>query len=795
MNKRRVVRKSARAHARMTNGAVVESLDRRVLFSGDLPDLAFPVEDAGAFRMGILKGIPFGSPALPGGPLLAPHPGPLNVGSAPAKIEFDLVLSGDDIVGNADDLVLATYRVDPTPGYYWKGAVLPADLAPGSYRLFYVADPHNEVIESREDNNVYAFDRFDVAPAPTDSSLSISDVRIGDSDTLAVAGGSIDVSADVDSTAYGGSAEVEFYLSRNDIAGDNDDIFLGKTAAKVNGPGENDPTLMTVTLPADLADGEYHLVAGVVGGPSAVGEATAVYAHSSLPDYTFDHLPGAFRGNMFRDIDGVFPGSQYKYLYDGPMNIGGTEGSVRVEFVLSLDDIAGNEDDLFISDYVFSSHDQYIREVVGLNLRLPDDLAPGTYNVYLIIDPDNVVEEAREDNNVADLYRVTISPITRDMRITSITADPAAVSDGFLRVGVKTEGLQPGRAPVALYLSRDDVFDERDIYIGSGYDSVENFILHLPADLASGDYRVIGVYAADDRYVEIDKSNNVFVGPSVTVTYVGPPRDSEIEETPVVGGYTPITRFLPGTPVPPGTPAVPANPSVDPVVVIGTKPVVKLGISNTTDDTQRGRRRYRVYLSADGTFDDSDIAVGRLVLKKTLNPSDSADKRVRLRIPEGLTQGSYTYLLVDETSNRAEPAVIEAGLVSAQMPVRDVGVDLVDIRQTRRGGIAEVIVTNSGNVRLHERINLDVRGSDEQLSGLDHIRTSTDVLTRQVKRLRLDPGETRTFRVRLGSITPGTYEARVQFSGRAIDVDPDPQGASWAYFDGFTSGAREFESF
>jgi hypothetical protein len=158
----------------------------------------------------------------------------------------------------------------------------------------------------------------------------------------------------------------------------------------------------------------------------------------------------------------------------------------------------------------------------------PATLSPGERSFALTIDPEDVVAEVDEDNNlVLAGARTRLVPALADLSVVlaSKSATIAASGDNIALVGrIANRGTVGATAAVALVLSDNPVITPQDlelarvpISLDPGQSTSIRILGRLPADLRSGLYW-LGLFADPDRVVEeTDESNGLAAPGAVTV--------------------------------------------------------------------------------------------------------------------------------------------------------------------------------------------------------------------------------------------------------------------------------------
>lgn len=172
-------------------------------------------------------------------------------------LSTDATLSSSDILLTTDNSGLG---IDDPSNTEVATAMIPADTAPGTYYILFVADAENELTESNENNNIESIQIEVYCAVPedvflTNVSVSSTNLNCGDEITMSCrhnysGGQTNDVLPSID---------VDYYLSTNTIF-DNSDILLGVDASSIGSDDAFDDESTTGVIPADTAPGTYYVL-------------------------------------------------------------------------------------------------------------------------------------------------------------------------------------------------------------------------------------------------------------------------------------------------------------------------------------------------------------------------------------------------------------------------------------------------------------------------------------------------------------------------------------------------------
>lgn len=183
---------------------------------------------------------------------------------ASANVPLRFVLSSSGNASDPNNVVLRDFAISPVPAGQNNAGVasllIPADTVAGSYTIFMLVDPDNQISETNENNNTSSSpaNAVTVAGTPVFADLSAA---------ISVTGGSFlptqELHISLTSRNLGQAAAIDFItrivLSRNTIFGDGDDIALEDLQDGLL-PGDNFTDAGTVFIPEVIAPGAYYVI-------------------------------------------------------------------------------------------------------------------------------------------------------------------------------------------------------------------------------------------------------------------------------------------------------------------------------------------------------------------------------------------------------------------------------------------------------------------------------------------------------------------------------------------------------
>ncbi len=448
-----------------------------------------------------------------------------NVGgvATPASWSDRIVLSQNSVIGDADDITLATAIhsgvLDPRTGYAASRDVsLPLNTE-GNYYIGLVADVLKEVNEpdTRADNT--SGPRAITLTAPAADLV----VEVVTAPASAQSGQSIDVAWRVrnqgDFAATGGWRDA-VYLSQ-DATLDGADVLLG-----------------TFARSASLAIDQTYSASGKFKLPFETTGEFRILVSTDIDNAVFEH--GAASNNVGASVGtlaiSAAPAADLEASAVSAPASALAGASVTVSWTLAnrgeapvfapwVDRVYLSSDGTMAGATLLGSltHSTSLAIGASQNFSLPVTLpliADGNFRLLVASDADGQVYEARREANNTAASAATIALQHRDLTVSALSAPASAVSGSVVRIDRTVSNA--GSAAVAgswtdrFYLSRNAVVDAGDRLLaevaaggtyaaGAGYGGPID--LTLPIDV-SGNWFVIAVTDATDTVAELNAENN-----------------------------------------------------------------------------------------------------------------------------------------------------------------------------------------------------------------------------------------------------------------------------------------------
>ncbi|MGH7894116.1 MAG: CARDB domain-containing protein [Candidatus Binatia bacterium] len=499
-------------------------------------------------------------------------------GGAAAATTTRFHLSSNTVL-DASDVPLGSRAVPALgPGASDTGSVsvtIPAGTAAGSYYLIVSADSDGSVIETQEDNNVFA------------RAITIgADLVVTSFTTPAAAGpGSTITVTDTTQNQGGGAAgatTTRIYLSANALL-DASDVALGSRAVPALGPGASHTGSVSVTIPAGTAAGLYYLIASADSdaavGESQEGNNVLARVITIGADLVISALSGPGDSGAGQAIS----------VSVTTRNQGASAAGASTTVLYFSTDALFDAADVALGSRAVPALGPSASDTGSVNVTIPGATAPGTYYLIARADSGEVVGETSETNN-SSYWAIRVGP---DLVVTSLTA-PAATGAGSTITVTDTTRNSGGSAAAAtttrIYLSANAVLDASDVALGSrtvpslaaGISNAGSINVTIPAGTAAGTYYLIANADSDGAVSESQEANNalaraITIGADLVVSSFTSSTDSGAGQAITL---TDTTRNLGSSPAGNSitTYYLSTNVTLDAAdVVLGSRPVPALG--------------------------------------------------------------------------------------------------------------------------------------------------------------------------------------------------------------------------
>ncbi len=526
-----------------------------------------------------------------------------NYGTGPAAASKTFVyLSLDSILDPGDTLIGSRPVGVLSSGSYGVASTLvtiPADATPGIRYLIVLADGGQTVPESIETNNTRT---TSIAVGP--------DLRVPalSAPSSALPGSAITVTDTTQNfaTVPAAASTTFVYFSRDSIL-DSGDTLIGNRPVGVLGGGSSSAGSTVVTIPADTTPGTYYLIVLADGG-QAVAESietnnTRTTSIAVGPDLQVSALSAP---------TSALPGSAIT-VTDTTNNLGTAPAAASTTLVyFSLDSILDPGDTL-IGNRPVGVLGSGSSSSGSTQVTIPAGAPPGTRYLIVLADGGQTVAESIETNNTRTTSITIPFP---DLLVSALSATTSALPGATITVTDTTKNYGTGLAPASttfVYFSVDSILGSGDTLIGNrpvgvlggGTSSAGSTVVTIPADATPGTRYLIVRADGGQAVAESIETNNTM---TASITILGPDLQVSALSAPAS-----------------------ANPGSDITVTDTTN---NLGTGPAAASTTR------YYLSADNTYDTTDILIGSRSIGTLLNGASSSGSAT-VTIPAGTALGKY----------------------------------------------------------------------------------------------------------------------------------------------------------
>lgn len=666
------------------------------------------------------------------------------LGTTPSKWKDIVYLSLDNQISN-DDILIGNFdnsaALLPGENYLTStGSIVVPQRFRGSMFILVKPDHTNLVDEFPNENNLFAQPIF-VNPLPL-ADLVVSDVIIP---TQATAAATIDVTFSLDNLGSG-PTNIGQYLGQiwltidknrpNPQAGD----YLLKTFA-IDAPlGVNQGIDLThtVTLPANLPSGVYHITPWIDPVNAVLEDTLAINVNPDDPD--------EIDGNNFKakaiDIVGVEPDLEVTQITAPTTAVGGdlisisytvsnpSTGVARGRWVdrVYLTNMA-NPLDPAARSILLAEHFHETPVGAGqsytqtVNLVLSPSATGQFFAVVtdaeqlLVEDDFNVVDEVFEDNNTTAVT-TSVTPILADLVITNVEVSPNLQSGESMtiRYTVTNQGEHAIWSGTDywqdfIWIGRGEEFDRiRASFLGAhvqaapaslapGESYIAEFTAKLPKGL-DGDYHVyIHLDAHNDRSPLFDPltcriletawfpgdngSNDVLLDDFRRWAYEDP--RNNLRSEPVTVEFFEPNLVIEAVDV--------QSPPLSGEIVQIQYTVSNLG--NRATRTSKFTDRF--FLSRDASLDSADLFLGEFPRAAALAAGDSYTSDVSFRLPEGVEGDFFILGFTDAFAERDDFGLVKSDIgfnlngVKLSFDADFIPFDMVDLtrRDLSRGEVFE----------------------------------------------------------------------------------------------------------
>jgi subtilase family serine protease len=418
---------------------------------------------------------------------------------------------------------------------------IPADAAECSCYLVAVADDADTVPELDETNNVLVASVAVTVVRPDLIATGVTGPAVGG------AGRALALTSTVRNQALrpaaAGAFAVGLYLSADPVFVRSQARRLGQRNVAGLAAGATSTGATTVTLPVDLAEGDYFLFAVADDGETVLetDESNNVGGGAATlrvvrPDLTVGAVSASLTATRAVTISAVL------------QNRGVTRAvpTFRVGYYLSPFEGFNRSNAHLLEQRLVFGLAGGTSTTVRLTLGIPGHVAGGSYFVAVFVDDFGAVPESDEGNNVGVVTRA-LTVVDPDLAATAVSGPATAGAGQAIPVVTSVQNLSAGAsAPfgIGIYLSPTPAFDRgssrllgspRSAGVRAGQTWTATTSVTVPTDVAQGDHYLALVADDPDTLIEVSETNNVVVA-TIPVTVVRPDLVVAAVSAPAVAG-------------------------------------------------------------------------------------------------------------------------------------------------------------------------------------------------------------------------------------------------------------------
>ncbi len=319
-----------------------------------------------------------------------------NLGSAQNNVGIGIYLSQDDRLDPTDILVTtSTVNVPALPNnLFTVTGTIPARIVPGDYYVIAKVDNSERIQEADETNNVFAAAATTEIIGPDLYAAAISTPA-----SFIFRGRELRVSATIinEGAASARGFSFGYYLSTNPLISAISDPKIGEFGPITMAPNEQRTFTGTVTVPANIAPGQYYLGVIVNASGAVIEQRTTnnikrtqmtLEVRDPASDFVFTEMriPAAGAAGEALLIERTLA------------NQGNAAGMINYTAYLSSDEMIDPATDIVLGQAMAMLNENSEQPSVDA-FTIPNTVPPGNYYVALVADPDGLVAELHEDNN------------------------------------------------------------------------------------------------------------------------------------------------------------------------------------------------------------------------------------------------------------------------------------------------------------------------------------------------------------------------------------------------------------
>jgi subtilase family serine protease len=436
--------------------------------------------------------------------------------------KIGLYLSTDSTITTSDTFLgysyVASLGVNATRDSNTR-ANIPAGQAPGNYYIGAYADYQNAVAESNENNNAIATPFEVTAPDLVVSAINGPSDPAAPYTYVTLSGTVTNQGKAPSSTTY-----LRLYFS-TDSTITTDDTTLGTLSIGALDPNASKDFSKSVRLPNGLSAGTYYLGA-IADFNEKAAETDETNNATATPVTVFMPTPDLVMTALDVPPDPLAPATSIT-VSATVKNIGtGPSATTYVGFYASPDSTI-TTDDTYLASTSAGGLDVDATNTVSKTVKLPADLAAGTYYIGAIADYNDRAAELDEGNN-SIAAAVTVYIPTPDLTVTEVSVSPTtAAPTNYITLSGTVTNIGSGKTGATTYARFYLSDGTNDIYLkqfgvpgttDAGASVTKSLNYRLPVGFAPATYTIKLVADDDGTLSESNENNNSLSGNTLTVT-------------------------------------------------------------------------------------------------------------------------------------------------------------------------------------------------------------------------------------------------------------------------------------
>ncbi len=512
--------------------------------------------------------------------------------------------------------------------------------------------------------------------------------------------------------------DIQVWASTDGVLDGNGDTLLNTQTVKMYIPvGSEASYNIPITLPLDMAAGDYQLMAVVDSGQvvTELNEDNNVGTSAQNINVTeaFVDLTPEITNQKLAD---PVTGGDRGWVQVTVAN----DGNVRAVSSMSIQVWASDDGDITNGgDLLLNTLDTRVsllpdgQRAYWVKVTIPGDLAAGTYDLVAVVDSnDDLVEgNGGEDNNVtvaAGAMTVQNPDLSTGFGRIYLAGAPlaGAKSKVYVTVTNNADVRTYAQADIQVWMTADGDLSAGDddylvgqldgklISLRSGQTGQYVIVITLPNDMVAGDYQLMAVVDANNDIAEGDETNNTALTPADAKYAV---RDPFVDLVPEITNQ----KFA------------------DPVTG-GDRGWVQVTVANDGNVRAVSSMSIQVWASDDGDITNGgDVLLNTLDTRVSLLPDGQRVYLVKVTIPGDLAAGTYDLVavvdsnddLVEGNGGEDNNVTVAAGAMTVQNPDLSTGFGRIYLAGAPLAGAKSkvyVTVTNNADVRTYAQADIQV---------------------------------------------------------------------------------------